>query len=138
MKKKAVSPVIATVLLIALVTAAAAIVFLVVMPMLNPGAKATITADPNSVDLGDGTRKIVFHIKAVGGDLTLTNVSVVPYVALTVEDATGNNMINGVISDGSEKTVVVIGAFTQGTEYSFTFTFTSGDSDYTTTYSHTA
>ncbi|MHA1685702.1 MAG: type IV pilin [Candidatus Heimdallarchaeaceae archaeon] len=138
MKKRAVSPVIATVLLIALVTAAAAIVFLVVMPMLNPTPTANISASPGSVDLGDGTRKITFQVEAVSGDLTLTNVSVAPYISIQVQDGLGNNMINATITKNSQSTVVIIGAFTQGTKYSFTFIFTAGDSQITVPYEHTA
>ena len=106
--------------------------------MLNPGPTANITTTPGSTDAGNGNRKITFQVKAVGGDLTLANVSVSPYLSIQVEDGLGNNMINATITENSEKTIVVIGAFTQGVKYSFTFIFTAGDSQITVPYDHTA
>ncbi|MHA1115408.1 MAG: type IV pilin [Candidatus Heimdallarchaeaceae archaeon] len=131
MKKRGVSPVIATVLLIALVTAAAAIVFLVVLPMVqNPGAQALITPPSGAIDNGNGTMTFNFQIKATGGDITVSDVVVSPTVTVSFTSVT--------IGAETTQTVQVWGAFTDNTEYTFTFTFTSGDSSFTETVSVTA
>ena len=127
MKKRGVSPVIATVLLIALVTAAAAIVFLVVIPMLQPSPEAILTYDQGSSDVGGGDRQILISVKATGGPLTVTSVEVSPLVTVDVLNGTDVDMIGQVIAAESTVTIKVIGAFSVGTEYTITFTFTSGD-----------
>ena len=127
MKKRAVSPVIATVLLIALVTAAAAIVFLVVIPMLNPTAVPVFTYLDGSTDIGGGDRQISVDIKATGGSLTIDSVTVTPSLTISVVNATAGNMIGQTIEAEATITVLIQGAFSVGTDYTFTFTFTSGD-----------
>ncbi|MHA1303898.1 MAG: archaellin/type IV pilin N-terminal domain-containing protein [Candidatus Heimdallarchaeaceae archaeon] len=125
MKKRGVSPVIATVLLIALVTAAAAIVFLVVLPMVqNPGAQALITPPSEAVAVNDTAMTFNFQIKATGGDITVSAVSCSPSVTLSTFDPV-------TISKETTQTVSVTGLFTDNTEYTITFTFTSGDSSFT-------
>lgn len=132
MKKRGVSPVIATVLLIALVTAAAAIVFLVVLPMVqNPGAQALITPPSGAIDNGNGTMTFNFQIKATGGDITVSSVAVSPTVASL-------DYTTPTISAETTQTVQVWGEFTDNTVYTFTFTFTSGDSSFTETVEVTA
>lgn len=127
MKKRGVSPVIATVLLIALVTAAAAIVFLVVIPMLQPTADAIFTYDQGSADEGGGNRLILVTIKAVGGPLTVDSVTVNPVLTLQVLNGTDVDMIGQTIPAEASVSIKLIAAFEVGTEYVFTITFTSGD-----------
>ena len=127
MKKRGVSPVIATVLLIALVTAAAAIVFLVVIPMLQPSAEAILTYDQGSTDVGSGNRQMLITIKATGGPLTLGSVDISPVLTISVVNGTDVDMIGQTIVAESQVTVKVIGAFSIGTEYTITFNFSSGD-----------
>ena len=85
MKKRAVSPVIATVLLIALVTAAAAIVFLVVIPMLTPAN--AILLPKSTVDNGDGNFTVTIGVTAEGSDIifnaTITASPTVSYLAVS-------------------------------------------------------
>lgn len=125
MKKRGVSPVIATVLLIALVTAAAAIVFLVVIPMLKPSATA-VTLSVIGTDNGDGNYTVVITIKAEGADLvyngTVTASPTVTYLASTTAGGLA-------IPNGEQKTITVVGAFQTGTEYTLTLYFTSGESE---------
>ncbi|MHA1224544.1 MAG: type IV pilin [Candidatus Heimdallarchaeaceae archaeon] len=127
MKKRGVSPVIATVLLIALVTAAAAIVFLVVIPMLNPTAKPIFTYQDGSTDLGGGTRQIKVDVRASGGSLTIESVTVSPTLTISVVNATDGSMIGQTIEAEATVSILLKGAFVVGTDYTFTFTFTSGD-----------
>ena len=125
MKKRGVSPVIATVLLIALVTAAAAIVFLVVIPMLKPSATAVTMSVVGTAD-GDGNYTVVITIKAEGADLvyngTVTASPTVTY--LTSTTAAGLSIPNG-----EQKTITIVGAFVPPTEYTISLYFTSGESE---------
>ncbi len=125
MKKRGVSPVIATVLLIALVTAAAAIVFLVVIPMLQPNATALVTSVVGTAD-GDGNYTVVITVKAEGADLvyngTATASPTVTYIASTTAGGLS-------IPNGEQKTITIVGAFQVGTDYTITLYFTSGDSE---------
>ena len=124
MKKRGVSPVIATILLIALVTAAAAIVFLVVIPMLNPAPKA-IVQENNVVLAGDGLNyTVTITIQAEGGDILYTDVSASPVVTYIVLDSTEPFSI----TNGNVKQIVFTGSFTVGTEYTLTINFSSGES----------
>jgi len=135
MKKRGVSPVIATVLLIALVTAAAAIVFLVVIPMLQPNIDATLIATPNSSDAGGGNRAIEINIKALGGALNITGVSVTGVTGVEILDApAGTSLIYTVIEENNQLTVYIVGAFAIGTEYDITIEFDA----ISKTISHTA
>ncbi len=127
MKKRGVSPVIATVLLIALVTAAAAIVFLVVIPMLQPAAVPIFTYQDGSSDLGNGTRQFIVDVKASGGVLTVEAVAVAPTLTISVLNSTDGNMIGQAIVAESTVSLKIQGAFVVGTEYTFTFSFTSGE-----------
>ena len=139
MKKRAVSPVIATVLLIALVTAAAAIVFLVVIPMLNPAPTALITATTGSTDAGGGDRAIAVKIDALNGALNITGVEVTGLTGVTILDApAGVSVIYDVIPKDGSMTVYLVGAFNIGTEYSITISFESGGSSISSTFAHTA
>ena len=126
MKKRAVSPVIATVLLIALVTAAAAIVFLVVIPMLTP-ADAILVAK-STVDNQDGNFTVTINVKALAADIVFNgNVTVSPTVSFFVVTSTTPVTIeNGLQSD-----VTIKGTFQSGTTYTVTLTFTAGGSDFT-------
>jgi len=125
MKKRGVSPVIATVLLIALVTAAAAIVFLVVIPMLQPNATALVTSVVGTAD-GDGNYTVVITVQAEGADLvyngTATASPTVTYLASTTAGGLS-------IPNGEQKTITVVGAFQIGTDYTITLYFTSGESE---------
>ncbi|NPD88456.1 MAG: hypothetical protein HGN29_07015 [Asgard group archaeon] len=124
MKKRGVSPVIATILLIALVTAAAAIVFLVVIPMLNPAPKA-IVQESNVVLAGDGLNyTVTITIQAEGNDILYTDVSASPIVSYLVLDSTEPFSI----SNGATKQIVFTGSFTIGIEYTLTINFSSGES----------
>ena len=139
MKKRAVSPVIATVLLIALVTAAAAIVFLVVIPMLNPAPVALITVTPGSTDAGGGDRAIAVKIDAKNGALNITGVTVTGVAGVTVLDMpTGTSVIHEVVAQDGSMTVYIVGAFSVATEYSITISFESGGSTISSTFAHTA
>ncbi|MCG3220646.1 MAG: type IV pilin [Candidatus Heimdallarchaeota archaeon] len=124
MKKRGVSPVIATILLIALVTAAAAIVFLVVIPMLNPAPEAIVKTISTTQDNGNYT--VVFTILAQGGDIVFNGtVDPSPDVAyLNVVTAAGLEIKNGI-----QKQITIIGSFTVGESYTFNIYFTAGDSD---------
>lgn len=139
MKKRAVSPVIATVLLIALVTAAAAIVFLVVIPMLNPAPVALITATPGSTEAGGSDRAIAVKIDAKNGALNITGVAVTGVVGVTILDLpTGTSVLYDVVAQDGSMTVYIVGAFSVATEYSITISFESGVSEISSTFSHTA
>jgi FlaG/FlaF family flagellin (archaellin) len=139
MKKRAVSPVIATVLLIALVTAAAAIVFLVVIPMLNPAPTALLTVTPNSTDAGSGNRAIQVDVKALNGALNITGVDVTGVTGVTLLDSpTGSSVIYSVITQDGSMTIYIVGAFSVATEYSITINFESGVSSIAQSFTHTA
>ena len=144
MRKRAVSPVIATVLLIALVTAAAAIVFLVVMPMLKPSPDANITVHPGSIPGTGSNRKIQVDIEAKNGNLNITGVTAVPtsggseLTNLDVQDAQGNSLLNTIINQDTSKTVYIVGPFSEGTQYTITLHFTSGGSTVDKTFTVTA
>ena len=135
MKKRGVSPVIATVLLIALVTAAAAIVFLVVIPMLKPSTEALLTPTPNSTDVGGGDRAIEVKVEAKGGALNITGVTVTGLTGVEILDApTGSSMIYVVIEENTFDMVYIVGAFSVGTSYDITLEFI----DVSKSFSHTA
>ncbi len=125
MKKKAVSPVIATVLLIALVTAAAAIVFLVVIPMLNPSPQAIVIGAIDVTENMDGNFTIIVTIQAQSADLTFNGtVTAAPNVAyLNVVTADGYAIANGQTGQ-----VTITGSFQSGTEYKVNIYFTAGES----------
>ena len=124
MKKRGVSPVIATVLLIALVTAAAAIVFLVVIPMLQPKSEATLIITPGSNDVGGGNRAIEIKVDAIGGSLNITGVTVTGLTGVQILDTpTGSSMIYVVIDENGSDMVYIVGAFNVGTSYDFTLEF---------------
>ncbi len=127
MKKRGVSPVISTVLLIALVTAAAAIVFLVVIPMLQPAAVPIFTYQDGSSDLGGGTRQFIVDVKASGGVLTLDALSVAPTLTVSILNATDVSMIGQSIVAESTVSLKIQGDFVVGTAYTFTFSFSSGE-----------
>ena len=131
MKKRAVSPVIATVLLIALVTAAAAIVFLVVIPMLRPGATPYFVATGSSAVNGTH-RSISVSIEARGGDLVFNNVTCEQVPILEVSN------LGASIAENNKITVIIKGTFEISTEYTFTFSFTSGGSTFESVFEHTA
>ncbi|MHA1345227.1 MAG: archaellin/type IV pilin N-terminal domain-containing protein [Candidatus Heimdallarchaeaceae archaeon] len=139
MKKRAVSPVIATVLLIALVTAAAAIVFIVVIPMLNPAPTALIIATPGSTDAGGGDRAIAVKIDALNGALNITGVEVTGVVGVTILDSpTGTSVVYEVVPQDGSMTVYIVGAFSVATEYSIIISFESGGSEISSAFTHTA
>jgi flagellin-like protein len=125
MKKRGVSPVIATVLLIALVTAAAAIVFLVVIPMLQPNATALVTGVVGSAD-GDGNYTVIITVQAEGADLvyngTVTCSPTLTYLSSTT--AAGLSIPNG-----ETKTITIVGSFQLGVDHTITLYFTSGESE---------
>ena len=122
MKKRGVSPVIATILLIALVTAAAAIVFLVVIPMLNPSPKA-IVQETNAIKAG-GNYTVYITIQAAGGDILYDDVTASPTISFLMLNSTQPFSI----TNGNTKQLVFIGTFEGGTEYTLTIDFTSGES----------
>ncbi len=132
MKKRAVSPVIATVLLIALVTAAAAIVFLVVIPMLRPGATPYFVATPGSSSVNATYRSISIQIEARGGDLVFDGVTCEQITILEVSN------VGASIAENNKITVTIKATFEIGEEYTFTFTFTSGDSTFESVFEHKA
>ena len=135
MKKRGVSPVIATVLLIALVTAAAAIVFLVVIPMLQPKSEATLIITPGSNDVGGGDRAIEIKVDAVGGSLNVTGVTVFGLTGVQLLDTpTGSSMIGTVIDQNGSDMIYIVGAFSVGTSYDITIHFVNLDKSF----SHTA
>lgn len=124
MKKRGVSPVIATILLIALVTAAAAIVFLVVIPMLNPAPKA-IVQETTVVLHGDGLNyTVTITIQAEGNDLLYTGVTASPSVSYLVLDSTEPFTI----TNGATKQIKFTGSFAVGTAYTLTIAFSAGES----------
>jgi len=127
MKKRGVSPVIATVLLIALVTAAAAIVFLVVIPMLQPAAVPIFIYQDGSVDIGGGNRQFIVKVEAKGGPLTIDAISAVPTVVFDVVNATDVTLIGQVIGADTQESLIFQGAFVVGTDYTLTFSFSSGE-----------
>ncbi|MCG3215730.1 MAG: hypothetical protein KAS63_03375 [Candidatus Heimdallarchaeota archaeon] len=125
MKKRAVSPVIATVLLIALVTAAAAIVFLVVIPMLTP-ANAILT-EVSSIDQGDGNFSITIRAAAQASDVVFNGtVAVSPTVTyLAVSSTTPVT-----IENGESKDITIIGSFSSGVKCTITLTFIAGGTEF--------
>ena len=126
MKKRAVSPVIATVLLIALVTAAAAIVFLVVIPMLNPSPQAIVVGAVDiSYDDLTGNFTVIVTIQAQAADLTFNGtVTASPTVAyLNPTTATSYAIANGETGQ-----ITIVGSFTSGTAYNLNIYFTAGES----------
>ena len=134
MKKRGVSPVIATVLLIALVTAAAAIVFLVVIPMLQPKSEATLIITPGSTDVGGGYRAIEVKVDAVGGSLNITSVTVTGLSGVQLLDTpTGSSMIYVVIPAEGTDMVYIVGAFSIGTDYDITLEFAEVSKSFTHT-----
>lgn len=127
MKKRGVSPVIATVLLIALVTAAAAIVFLVVIPMLQPPPEAIVKSVTYN-DLGDGNFSVAITILAQGADMVFNGtVEANPTVVYLVVDSTTPLSI----TNGVQKIITIIGSFTAGEAYSLTLSFLAGNNDVT-------
>ncbi len=124
MKKRGVSPVIATVLLIALVTAAAAIVFLVVIPMLNPAPTALVTGSSFEEEL-DGNFTIIVTVQAQAADITFNGtITTSPDIAyLAPVTSTGTGIGNGEIGQ-----IEFVGSFTSGVKYSINIYFTAGDS----------
>lgn len=134
MKKRGVSPVIATVLLIALVTAAAAIVFLVVIPMLQPKSEATLIITPGSNDVGGGDRAIEVKVNAVGGSLNITSVLVTGLTGVQLLDTpTGSSMIFVVIEAEGTDMIYIVGAFNVGTSYDITLEFAEVSKSFTHT-----
>ncbi len=124
MKKRGVSPVIATVLLIALVTAAAAIVFLVVIPMLQPNSEANLFITPGSNDVDGVNRSIEVKVDAVGGSLNITGVMVTGLTGVQLLDTpAGSSMIYVVIEAEDSDMIYIVGAFNVGTSYDFTLEF---------------
>ncbi len=125
MKKRGVSPVIATVLLIALVTAAAAIVFLVVIPMLQPPPEAIVKGVTYN-DLGDGNFSVAITVLAQGADMVFNGtVEASPTVTYLVIDTTTPLSIE----NGVQKIITIIGSFTVGEAYSLTLSFLAGNND---------
>ncbi|MHA2357848.1 MAG: archaellin/type IV pilin N-terminal domain-containing protein [Candidatus Heimdallarchaeaceae archaeon] len=124
MKKRGVSPVIATILLIALVTAAAAIVFLVVIPMLNPAPKA-IVQEVVAIDAGGGNYSVTITVQAEGQDIvfngTLVSAPTVTYIGVT-------STLPLSIPNGETKQIIILGSFQLGVAYTLTMTFTAGES----------
>ena len=126
MKKRAVSPVIATVLLIALVTAAAAIVFLVVIPMLTPADAILVAKTP--IDNGDGNYTVSVNVKAQASDIVFNGtVTVSPTVSYLVVTTTTPVEIE----NGQSKDITFKGSFTIGITYTITLTFIAGGSEFT-------
>jgi len=125
MKKRGVSPVIATILLIALVTAAAAIVFLVVIPMLNPAPKAIVQEVIAVEDVGTNNYTVTISVQAVGQDITF-NGTVVSSPSVTYMVVTTTLPVT--IDNGNTGQIIIVGSFVEGTEYTLTLTFYSGDS----------
>ncbi|MBY8999801.1 MAG: hypothetical protein KGD64_02705 [Candidatus Heimdallarchaeota archaeon] len=126
MKKRAVSPVIATVLLIALVTAAAAIVFLVVIPMLNPSPQAiVIGAVGVTYDDISGNFTVIVTIQAQSADLTFNGtVTAAPTVAY-LNPTTSQGYA---IANGQTGQITIVGSFTSGETYNLNIYFTAGES----------
>ena len=126
MKKRAVSPVIATVLLIALVTAAAAIVFLVVIPMLTPAN--AILLPKSTIDNLDGNFTVTIGVTAEGSDIvfnaTITASPTVAYLEVT-------STTPMTIANGASKDITLIGSFTAGLKYTLTLTFIAGKNEFT-------
>ncbi|MHA1954882.1 MAG: archaellin/type IV pilin N-terminal domain-containing protein [Candidatus Heimdallarchaeaceae archaeon] len=123
MKKRGVSPVIATILLIALVTAAAAIVFLVVIPMLNPVPEAIVKSVQANEASGNYT--ITFTVLATGGDIVFDGtVTSTPAATFEVITAAGLE-----ITSSTQATIQINGIFTVGEVYNFNIYFSSGDSE---------
>ena len=134
MKKRGVSPVIATVLLIALVTAAAAIVFLVVIPMLQPKSEATLIITPGSNDVGGGDRAIEVKVDAVGGSLNITGVIITGLTGIQLLDTpTGSSMIFVVIEAEGTDMIYIVGAFNIGQSYDITLEFAEVSKSFTHT-----
>jgi len=126
MKKRAVSPVIATVLLIALVTAAAAIVFLVVIPMLTPAN--AILVEKSAIDNQDGNFTVTINVSAQAADIVFNGtVAVSPTVSFYVVTST----TPVTIENGQQSDVTIKGTFQSGTKYTLTLTFIAGGSEFT-------
>lgn len=135
MKKRGVSPVIATVLLIALVTAAAAIVFLVVIPMLQGSPEAVLTITPGSTTTTTSDRAIQIKVEAKNGPLNITGVSVIGLTGVQILDLPeGSSLIGTVIAENEFDTLYIVGLFDLGAVYDITLSFGELDK----TFSHTA
>ncbi|MHA2357862.1 MAG: hypothetical protein ACXABK_03735 [Candidatus Heimdallarchaeaceae archaeon] len=124
MNKRGVEPVIAVILLIALVTAAVAIIFLVVIPMLTPAPRA-IVQEVTLVDVGDGNYSVTITVQSEGSDIVFNgSVDVTPNVIyLEVISETPLSLPNGVT-----KQITVKGSFAIGIKHTLTLYFTAGES----------
>ncbi len=126
-KKRGVSPVIATVLLIALVTAAAAIVFLVVLPMMQPSGELIVTANGDLAAYNDTSQTFSLQIKALGADVTIDSISV---------DGTSTEIVTTplTINNGQTRTFTVrwdnsTTNLSSTSSYTITVAFSYGDSE---------
>ena len=126
MKKRAVSPVIATVLLIALVTAAAAIVFLVVIPMLTPAN--ALLLPKSTIDNLDGNFTVTIGVTAEGSDIVF-NATVTASPTVAYLEVTSTTPMT--IANGASKDITLIGSFTAGVKYTLTLTFVAGKNEFT-------
>lgn len=121
-KRRAVSPVIAAILLIGLAVAAGAALFLIVLPMIQSSGELSFGSvkfsDTNNTDVND---KVVF---------TLTNEQskVVSITAITVQAYDGTNW--DPVNDSSTTTTFPFNIGVSQSEIDITYTFTDPSASY--------
>jgi flagellin-like protein len=123
-RKKAVSPVIATILLIALTVTAAAIVYFVVVPMLQKKPELTIV---NPGHVTGQTNQLRFTVQNIGSgeatidtdDITLYNVTGEADLTITIIDPASGEFPISVSSQGEQQFTIELssGDFSSGIVY---------------------
>ncbi len=136
-RKKAVSPVIATILLIALTVTAAAIVYFVVVPLLQANPELAYTN--NGKVSGTDNKYEVTIVNNGGAEANLAGLTAFTFTN-TTDDYNPTNVYYSISTEittwpyviGQGDTVKLIfempGAFTSGSTYTFTLTYDDGKS----------
>ena len=92
----------------------------------TPVPTALFIYEDGASNIGGGQYQFNVDVKVTFGSLTLDAVTVAPTLTITVVNATSHTMI-GYNIDEATVTVLIRGAFTPGTDYTFTFAFSSGE-----------
>jgi len=143
-RKKAVSPVIATILLIALTVTAAAIVYFVVVPLLQSNPELAYTEHGKVA--GTNNKYEVTIVNNGGADANLVGLTSFTFTN-TTDDYNPTHVYYSIsteittwpylVAQGETVTLVfeMPGAFTAGSQYTFTIAYDDGKSfDFTFTY----
>ncbi|MFW9922284.1 MAG: archaellin/type IV pilin N-terminal domain-containing protein [Candidatus Thorarchaeota archaeon] len=127
-KNKAVSPVIATILLIALTVTAAAIVYFVVVPLLKPKVEITVTGYGFVTGTDDQFEFTVNVLTAPEGGATISAVAVTFFNGSETNAPVVQGFTEVVISQGSSQkiTITVSPDFIDGEQYTIIITYDGG------------